>query len=364
MAPARAQEFQFDVETLLSPIKADKPAGVDLRYDAVYGQIRELRRQDDASLPMGVWKSEQKRADWHAMESICLETLETRSKDLQIAAWLLESWVELHGFAGAAQGFRVMHALCDSFWEDLHPRIDGGDAEFRIAPLVWLNRNLPTSLKLLPLTAPEAQGVAACTLADWEVAAHTANSQNRPAAQPAKDGAMTMARFQQSAILTPTMHLAAVSEEIGRLNRRCAEFEKLIDEKLGRESPGLSAVRGVGESASALLRAMLNERDDFQPAPAPDSFSFPGDGAEESEMDTALPGRIRTRSDAYRWLAEAADFLARTEPHSPTSYLVRRAIAWGSMSLEELLPELVRNQGELGEIFRLLNVRPAEGQKK
>jgi type VI secretion system ImpA family protein len=340
---------------------------MDLRYDAVYDQIRELRREDDATLPQGVWKSDQKRADWHAVESICLETLETRSKDLQIAAWLLEAWVHLHGFGGAAEGFRVMHALCDSFWEDLHPGIttgDGaGDSEFRIAPLVWLNRNLPTGLKLLPLTAPEAQDVAACSLADWEVAAQTANLQNRPASQPPKAGEMTLARFQQSAILTPTAHLAALSEEIGRMIRRCKEFEKLIDEKLGRESPGLLGVRGVGESALALLEAMLNERDDFEPMPAPGGFPFPADGGEGFEIDHPPTARIRTRSEAYRSLAEAADFLARTEPHSPTSYLVRRAIAWGSMSLQELLPELVRNQGELAEIFRLLNVRPPEGPK-
>jgi len=64
-------------------------------------------------------------------------------------------------------------------------------------------------------------------------------------------------------------------------------------------------------------------------------------------------------------LAEAADFLIRTEPHSPTPYLVRRAILWGSMSLEELLPELVRNQSELSDIYRLLNVRLREdGNRK
>jgi hypothetical protein len=33
------------------------------------------------------------------------------------------------------------------------------------------------------------------------------------------------------------------------------------------------------------------------------------------------------------------------------------------MSLEELLPELVRNQAELSEIYRLLNVPSLEGKK-
>jgi predicted component of type VI protein secretion system len=70
-------------------------------------------------------------------------------------------------------------------------------------------------------------------------------------------------------------------------------------------------------------------------------------------------GPILSRDDAYRRLAEAADYLARTEPHSPTPYLVRRAIAWGGMRLEDLLPELVRNSNELGEICRLLQIEKA-----
>jgi type VI secretion system protein ImpA len=41
-------------------------------------------------------------------------------------------------------------------------------------------------------------------------------------------------------------------------------------------------------------------------------------------------------------------------------YLVSRAVTWGSMPLEELLPELVRNTGELTEIYRLLNLQPAQ----
>jgi type VI secretion system ImpA family protein len=370
MMPAPALNFQFDVDKLLSPITTDRPAGADLRYEPVYDQIRELRREDDATLPQGVWKSDQKRAEWKAVEALCLETLETRSKDLQIAAWLLEAWVHLHGFEGAAEGFRLMHALCDGFWDDLYPRIEGGDIEFRIGPLVWLNSKLATDFKLLPLTAPEAEGVPVCTLADWEIAAHTASQQSRAPQQPvAGRAAVTMASFQQSMMLTPSGHFVAVAARIRSMVRQCAALERLLDQKLGRESPGLSIIRGTGESALALLDAFLRERNDYDPAPGEDLLQTnePGSEPEESGEENGYwhpGGHIRSRSEAYRYLAEAADFLARTEPHSPTSYLVRRAIAWGSMPLQDLLPELVRNPGELAEIYRLLNVRPSEGNKK
>src|ERR1700722_6866094 len=75
------QAFQFDIEKLLSPISAEHPAGESLRYDGTYDKVRDARREDDASLPQGVWKTELRKADWHVVESLCTEALETRSKD-------------------------------------------------------------------------------------------------------------------------------------------------------------------------------------------------------------------------------------------------------------------------------------------
>ena len=70
----------------------------------------------------------------------------------------------------------------------------------------------------------------------------------------------------------------------------------------------------------------------------------------------ARPGAPRTRQEAYAMLHQIADFLAREEPHSPTSYLVRRAAAWGNLSLPELYAELLGDRGEVGRIFGLLRL--------
>ena len=88
-------------------------------------------------------------------------------------------------------------------------------------------------------------------------------------------------------------------------------------------------------------------------------------------MDVAAPwqadtsGSIRTRDEAYRMLDEAARFLERTEPHSPVSLLIRRAIVWGRMPLPALLGEMMRDQALT---YRLLGIEedgpaPARGSK-
>jgi type VI secretion system ImpA family protein len=65
---------------------------------------------------------------------------------------------------------------------------------------------------------------------------------------------------------------------------------------------------------------------------------------------------IRSRAQAYQMLSEVADYLMKTEPHSPTPYLVRRAVAWGGMTLGELLQQMMRNPSELTELYRLLGL--------
>jgi type VI secretion system ImpA family protein len=354
-------DFRFDIDKLLSPISSDNPAGVSLRYDAVYDKLRDLRKADDASLPQGVWKADLKRADWPGVEALCLETLETRSKDLQIAAWLVEAWIHLHGFAGAAEGFRVLLALCESFWEGMHPRIEGQDVEFRIAPLIWANRKLSVDLKMVPITAPESDDVAQYTWSDWEFACQSERQGKSDMAR-----AVTIAKFQQSVMLTATLDLHASLEALDRLLGVCEKLEILLDERLKRDAPGLVAVRSTAESIAGLLTSALGQRGGLAEAPSSFDHGSPGAHPEESENGTGAFefNRIRTRAEAYQLLAEAADFLSRTEPHSPTPYLIRRAVAWGAMPFDKLLTELVSNRGELVEISRLLNLRDAHVSEK
>jgi type VI secretion system protein ImpA len=85
-------------------------------------------------------------------------------------------------------------------------------------------------------------------------------------------------------------------------------------------------------------------------APAP-SFS----AAQEAPLPA---GPIASRQEAYRMLEAAAAYLQRTEPHSPTPYLVKRAVTWGQMSLADLMQEILREEGDLTRYFSLLGLNP------
>ena len=79
--------------------------------------------------------------------------------------------------------------------------------------------------------------------------------------------------------------------------------------------------------------------------------------AEETGVSGLGMPSIRNRTEAYQMLSAAADYLLIHEPHSPTPYLVKRAVAWGHMTLMELLNELVNDNQDLKQIYTLLGLK-------
>src|SRR5262249_54765917 len=140
----------LDFASLLAPIPGDNPGGESVRYSGVYDSIQEARREDDDA-EQGEWKRETKKADWSAVINQASETLSTKSKDLQVAAWLTEAVMKRHGFPGLRDGLRLMRELQERFWDHLYPEVDDGDLEYRAAPFWWLNEKLPLAVRNLTL---------------------------------------------------------------------------------------------------------------------------------------------------------------------------------------------------------------------
>jgi type VI secretion system protein ImpA len=93
-----------ELDTFLKVIQNDPPVGTSLRYELIYDEIRLSRQEDDPRLSMGIWKTDLKRADWNKIETLCIDALINKTKDLQISVWLTEAWVCLDGIQGYTRG--------------------------------------------------------------------------------------------------------------------------------------------------------------------------------------------------------------------------------------------------------------------
>jgi type VI secretion system ImpA family protein len=352
-----APGLNLNVEALLIPISEKAPAGDSLRYEGTYDRIVEARREDDPALEQGVWKRDLKKADWNLVQQICLESLRVRSKDLQISAWLLEALIHLHGFPGVRVGCEIMVELCRAFWDSMYPPLS--DPGYRLAPIHWMNEKLLTQLKFIPITSPEMpeDSFPHC-LADWEMALRVEQSKQAP--QLKKDPkTITLEMIRQGAYVTPSAFFDAAIEDVRASYAACTDLEEIFDKAFGKDSCSLGQFRRVLESILSVLLGFrgsneAGESDGFENGHAQEYALEPVIAQEPVAMQLLPP--IRSRAEAYRRLTDAADYLIRMEPHSPAPYLIRRAISWGGMSLEELLPELMANDATLKDLEKLLGI--------
>lgn len=401
-APAAPGGFAPDLDALLLPLGdgAEGPAGPTLRYDPVYARIRDARSEDDASLPMGEWTRTLKKADWRAAELLCAEVLRRRSKDLQVAVWLTEAWTHRHALDGLVAGTRLLEGLTRDFWDSAHPRIgrdgDGDDAEVRAAVFVWANDTLAQALllhvPLLPWPEPAQPFINLC---EWQRAITTefGSGAARARAAASTPGATEPVASRQDILdhagQGRNLHaLAALDDQLSQAYTAWDALEALLDERLGIDAPSLSKVTDMLAQMRQAVRSLLqgrDPRDEVKPAAAAEppagqasdaspfpvtstddhtmreepssSFSLPS-GPQPGTAPVSSNGRINSRAEAYQWLELAAAYLLREEPHSPTPYLVNRAVTWGRMPLPELMQEVLREEGDLNRYFSMLGVRP------
>lgn len=359
-----------DLEPLLRPISPEAPSGRSLRYEPLYHRLREARREDDASLPRGVWQAPLKRADWTLVDELCQQALARESKDLQLSVWLTEAWLMRRGFDGLRCGLTLSTALLERFWNTLWPTLDGDDAEARLAPLKWLDDRLVIALGKVPLFKPPVAGAVTYVYADWQqllLQEKQAGTRARPDDAREDDEApggttpapVTRERFLAAAALVPAPTLTALARQLTEALESASALEQMLDARLGHPSVALRRSRALLNDMQLLITLLRGEPSQEQSPEEPEATPAPEAPAPPSRPSGPglQPATIQGRAEAYQLLGLAADYLLRTEPHSPVPYLVKRALAWGQMPLDALLRELVPDDSNVQAIHTLLGMK-------
>ena len=290
-----------DIEELLQPVRNDAPAGDDLAFSNEFDAIQEARRADDPTLDQGDWVRELKEADWHAVVDQTAALLRTRSKDLRLAVWLAEALGMTDGFAGLAQGFDLVQRLLERYWDDMYPRLDGGDLEERAGNLGWLVQRAIQVVRQTPLTD---DGGAPYSWVDYESARAL-----QPILDKAEDdeleslaaGRPTLSQFHAAAKRTSSAYYVRLMADLGTLRESMARLERAVDAQFGQAGPAFSPLREAVEQIGELVARLARDAGVGTPAAAGEAV------AENTRSDRYSPGtgeRLRT--------AELARSSART----------------------------------------------------
>lgn len=357
----------IDIDALLEPISDDSPAGESLRYSGIYDEIAEARRSDDA-LAQGDWATELKSADHRRVVELAVPALTSQSKDLQIAIWLTEALVKLHGFAGLRDGVQLVTKLQETFWDTLHPVVEDGDMEGRANAISWLDTQGSAFVQTVPLTAGAGYGYV-----NWvdakrfdfpdnidSLSADEQEKFNDLRSQAEREGRVTADKWRSAVAQTRRSFCEQNSHALGECIEALSALDSVNEQLYDRNQvPGLSSLRKsldqVRDQAGKLLELKRAEEPTIE-----DSYSESGEDVQseggEGFANGMTTGPIKNRAEALKRLAEIATFFQRTEPHSPVSYLIQRAVKWGNMPFESWLQDVIKDDTVLSQLRETLGL--------
>lgn len=337
-------------DDLLNPIPGENPAGADLRYDPLYDKIKDARREDDDA-PQGEWERPRKVADWPAVIKLAGDTLATRTKDLQLAAWLTEAMLRREGYAGLGGGLALLRGMLEKFWDQLYPELEDGDTELRAAPLEWVGTRFDMAIKSVPLnkTGHDFFRYKESRAMPTEAEAEADDSKMKTRRAALEDGKVAPEVFDKGFEGTAKVWYRQLAGDLAGALAGVEALNELAGEKFGGDGPNMVPIREslteVQHTVQQLLeKKLIADPDPVEAAPAEGGGGYggavPGTAAHGGAANTGpLAAEPVDRNDANNRVIGAARFLRKSDPTSPTSYLMLRALRWGELRAQGSNPD-------------------------
>lgn len=329
----------LNLEQLLAPVGAQQPCGEDLAFSSEIDAIVRARQADDPSIEQGAWVTELKEADWKFVAKQCAALIEKRSKDLQLAVWLVEASARTAGLRGLGDSLLLAAMLCERYWDGMYPLLDDGGIEQRIGNLAWLAARIAPLLREIALT----EGAGGYALRDVDAAR--------------MHGGDALAKLETARQRSSPAFYANLMVDCEHCAGAIDRLEKSVDAVLGADGPSFSGARSGLESLVLFIKPALKETG----ATAAPSATVAADDADNAVGvpavgGTPVGGPPQTRVQALAQLRGVAAFFRRTEPHSPVAYLAEKAAHWGEQPLHVWLRAVVKDDASFAHIEEMLGV--------
>lgn len=353
-----ASEQILDIDQLTQPVAGDAPQGSDPRADrsaaSLYSIIKDARNSARAAERANLFDADSGAdiaALWRPVLQQSPKLLEEKAKDLEIACWYLEALVRKEGFAGLRDGFALIDALVEKFWDGLFPEPDEDGIETKVAPLTGLNGDsgegtLPAPLRNIPITASGAGNFDSFSFGHYQQALDTDKiADNSARDERAARLGFTTADIRQAVQASSNDFYVNLLEDLDLALASYKQLHERLRSQVGGDAPPSSTIQSLLEEIQRSVRFLTKEKlahlqaqdTAAEDSPAP----VAGAAAVSASASGVSAGPIASREDALRRLAEVAHFFRATEPHTPLAGGIERLVRWGRMSVAELMVELL-----------------------
>lgn len=361
------EDNPIDLDALLAPLETgDQGAGVDLRSDysatSLYQKLRDSRaaaRAEERARDADNESDAPAAAGWRDVLATGQKALATQSKDMEIAAWMTEALVRIHGLPGLTAGAKLIAGLCEGFWDAGFPQPDEDGLDVRASPIGGLSGAGADGTIMQPLRQlsmfRRADGIGVGMYL-WEQAEQTTTLDDTRREARYAAGVPQLATLEAEARLDRAF-LTGVGRQVGEAIDAWRELGNVLDARFGGDAPSMRNVASLLDRMLEVITQLGGVVDDAEAAvdgdAVTDTAGEPGGAGVASSA-----GAVLSRDAALRELDRIAEYFRRTEPHSPLAYTLDEAVRRGRMTLPELLAEVVPDDDARGAMLARLGIRP------
>ena len=341
-----------NVEALLAPISAEHPAGSDIRNDksttSPYQIIKAARNMARAAERNNMFDGVRNEADqhWRKILECAPDILMFHSKDLEIACWYTEALVRIHGFQGLRDGFTLIRELISQYWESLFPLPDEDGLETRTACLSGLNGEGNDGVLISPIcSAFITEDISPGPFNFWQyqqaLEFEKIVDEDTRAKKISKNG-FSIEDIERTVNESSETFFINIRDNLSASIDEYQEISRLLEMHCApQDAPPTS---NIINSLTGCLGAICHLGKYKLPIENnPESVESNEKSTENINTLATATAKNSTlsRELAFKQLLEISEFFRTTEPHSPVSYMLEKAVKWGNLPLHELILELI-----------------------
>jgi type VI secretion system protein ImpA len=338
----------IEIEVLLAPLSEEAAVGSNPRQDfspsSPFLRMKDARaeaRRIERSIDMD-GEGPSPNPSWQIVLDAGEEILSSHGKDLEVAAWMVESLVRLEGFAGLLSGLKLCQGLLDRYWDVVYPLPDEDGLSVRLSPFAGLNGQSEDSpliqcLRKLPITGHSAP------YSYWQYKKALETGSNTVSSP--SDGFVSLEEFNAAVSSSPPSFFKQIVDLIHEILQALDALYNTFYGHVGADAPAVSgiinALQQVLEAIQQFAKKKLEIANEV-------SLTKPEEAADTVVGEEVVGGGVRMargapvdREAALGQLQIIARFFRETEPHSPISYTLEELVKRARLSLPDLLSELI-----------------------
>ncbi len=370
-----ASEQIIPLDQLLTPISDDSATGIDIRENpsptSPYYSIKDARNAARAAERNNIFDNDNSEADsqWRKILELAPDILINQAKDLEVASWYVEALVRRYGYQGLRDGFKLIYGLIQNFWNELYPLPDEDGIETRVASLTGLNGEGSEGVLIAPIrNIFITEGISTGPYNYW-MYQQALDIEKIIDEETRRDKASKLGfsndDVERAVSESSEQFYIDLMEDARESLDTYREISRILDEYCGlNDSPPSSNIINILEDCLGAIKHIGKYK-----IPQTSQDNGTEEGAHSADNSSDEPAQtstanfnkpIQSRQDAFKKLIEISEFFRKSEPHSPISYILERAVKWGDMPLDELIRELIPDSSARDFYGSLTGIRTDE----